>query len=210
MRELRNLCTTYDACLILDEIQSGYGRSGKFFAHQYAGIKPDLISVAKGIANGFPMGVLADQPENLPVGGMPGTTLAVNHLLRCRYRCSSILQEDERFDNAAVVPIYWKSFINFLGIKEIRGRGLMIGIEFEESIKEVRSKLLFEEKVFTGVAGTHTIRLLPLSFCLRWMRPRNLSVASLRKSKRLIVLYFIKRRMTSVLLFSFLSNSYVN
>ena len=80
MRELRNLCTTYDACLILDEIQSGYGRSGKFFAHQYAGIKPDLISVAKGIANGFPMGGLLISPKFKPVYGMLGTTFGGNHL----------------------------------------------------------------------------------------------------------------------------------
>ena len=80
MRKLRNLCTAYDACLILDEIQSGYGRSGKFFAHQYAGIKPDLISVAKGIANGFPMGGLLISPKFKPVYGMLGTTFGGNHL----------------------------------------------------------------------------------------------------------------------------------
>ncbi|MRY74934.1 aminotransferase class III-fold pyridoxal phosphate-dependent enzyme, partial [Parabacteroides distasonis] len=163
MRELRNLCTTYDACLILDEIQSGYGRSGKFFAHQYAGIKPDLISVAKGIANGFPMGGLLISPKFKPVYGMLGTTFGGNHLACAAAIAVLDIMEDERLiDNAAKVGAYLLEELHKLpGIKEIRGRGLMIGIEFEESIKEVRSKLLFEEKVFTGVAGTHTIRLLP-------------------------------------------------
>ena len=163
MRELRNLCTTYDACLILDEIQSGYGRSGKFFAHQYAGIKPDLISVAKGIANGFPMGGLLISPKFKPVYGMLGTTFGGNHLACAAAIAVLDIMEDERLiDNAAKVGAYLLEELHKLpGIKEIRGRGLMIGIEFEESIKEVRSKLLFEEKVFTGVAGTNTIRLLP-------------------------------------------------
>ena len=163
MRELRNLCTTYDACLILDEIQSGYGRSGKFFAHQYAGIKPDLISVAKGIANGFPIGGLLISPKFKPVYGMLGTTFGGNHLACAAAIAVLDIMEDERLiDNAAKVGAYLLEELHKLpGIKEIRGRGLMIGIEFEESIKEVRSKLLFEEKVFTGVAGTHTIRLLP-------------------------------------------------
>ena len=163
MRKLRNLCTAYDACLILDEIQSGYGRSGKFFAHQYAGIKPDLISVAKGIANGFPMGGLLISPKFKPVYGMLGTTFGGNHLACAAAIAVLDIMEDERLiDNAAKVGAYLLEELHKLpGIKEIRGRGLMIGIEFEESIKEVRSKLLFEEKVFTGVAGTHTIRLLP-------------------------------------------------
>ena len=163
MRKLRNLCTAYDACLILDEIQSGYGRSGKFFAHQYAGIKPDLISVAKGIANGFPMGGLLISPKFKPVYGMLGTTFGGNHLACAAAIAVLDIMEDERLiDNAAKVGAYLLDELHKLpGIKEIRGRGLMIGIEFEESIKEVRSKLLFEEKVFTGVAGTHTIRLLP-------------------------------------------------
>ena len=163
MRKLRNLCTAYDACLILDEIQSGYGRSGKFFAHQYAVIKPDLISVAKGIANGFPMGGLLISPKFKPVYGMLGTTFGGNHLACAAAIAVLDIMEDERLiDNAAKVGAYLLDELHKLpGIKEIRGRGLMIGIEFEESIKEVRSKLLFEEKVFTGVAGTHTIRLLP-------------------------------------------------
>ena len=107
MRELRNLCTTYDACLILDEIQSGYGRSGKFFAHQYAGIKPDLISVAKGIANGFPMGGLLISPKFKPVYGMLGTTFGGNHLACAAAIAVLDIMEDERLiDNAAKVGAY--------------------------------------------------------------------------------------------------------
>lgn len=163
MRELRKLCTKYEACLIVDEIQSGYGRSGKFFAHQYSGIKPDLITVAKGIANGFPMGGVFISHMFKPVYGMLGTTFGGNHLA-----CSAaiavidIMESEKLVDNAAKVGAFLMEELHkFPGIKEIRGRGLMIGIEFDQSIKEIRSKLLFDKKVFTGVAGTNIIRLLP-------------------------------------------------
>lgn len=163
MQDLRALCTKYDACLILDEIQSGYGRSGKFFAHQYAGIRPDLITVAKGIANGFPMGALLISPTFKPVYGMLGTTFGGNHLAcAAAIAVLDIMADEKLIDNAACVGAYLMDELQTLpGIKEVRGRGLMIGIEFEQSIKEVRSRLLFEEKVFTGVAGTNMIRLLP-------------------------------------------------
>jgi acetylornithine/N-succinyldiaminopimelate aminotransferase len=163
MRKLRDLCTRYEAVLILDEIQSGYGRSGKFFAHQHSGIRPDLITVAKGIANGFPMGAVLISPMFKPVYGMLGTTFGGNHLA-----CSGaiavldIMQKEHLVDNAAKVGTYLLQQLHKLpGIKEVRGRGLMIGIEFEQPIKEIRSDLLFKEHVFTGVAGTNTIRLLP-------------------------------------------------
>lgn len=163
MQALRRACDDYGTVLILDEIQSGYGRSGKFFAHQYAGIKPDLISVAKGIGNGFPMSGLLISPMFKPVYGMLGTTFGGNHLACAAAIAVLEIMEDEKLiDNAREVGAYLLDELHKLpGIKEIRGRGLMIGIEFEESIKKVRSKLLFEEKVFTGVAGTNTIRLLP-------------------------------------------------
>lgn len=163
MQELRALCTHYKACLIIDEIQSGYGRSGKFFAHQYAGIKPDIITVAKGIANGFPMGAVLISPIFKPVYGMLGTTFGGNHLAcAAAIAVLDIMEEEKLIGNAASVGAYLLEELQKLpGIKEIRGRGLMIGIEFEASIKEVRSKLLFDQKVFTGVAGTNTIRLLP-------------------------------------------------
>lgn len=163
MKELRSLCTQYEAVLILDEIQSGYGRSGKFFAHQYAEIKPDLITIAKGIANGFPMSGLLISPMFKPVYGMLGTTFGGNHLAcAAAIAVLDIFENENLLDNVNKVGTYLLEELSKLPkIKEIRGRGLMIGIEFEEPIKEIRSKLLFEEKVFTGVAGTNTIRLLP-------------------------------------------------
>ena len=107
MQELRALCTKYEACLILDEIQSGYGRSGKFFAHQYAGIKPDLISVAKGIGNGFPMSGLLISPMFKPVYGMLGTTFGGNHLACAAAIAVLEIMEDEKLiDNAREVGAY--------------------------------------------------------------------------------------------------------
>jgi acetylornithine aminotransferase len=163
MQELRALCTQYNVVLILDEIQSGYGRTGKFFAHQYAGIKPDMITVAKGIGNGFPLAGVLISPEFKPVYGMLGTTFGGNHLAcAAAIAVLDIMENEKLLDNAKNIADYLIDELAKLpGIKEIRGRGLMIGIEFEGSIKEIRSRLLFEEKVFTGVAGTNTIRLLP-------------------------------------------------
>ena len=163
MQELRALCTQYNVVLILDEIQSGYGRTGKFFAHQYAGIKPDMITVAKGIGNGFPLAGVLISPEFKPVYGMLGTTFGGNHLAcAAAIAVLDIMENEKLLDNAKNTGDYLIDELAKLpGIKEIRGRGLMIGIEFEGSIKEIRSRLLFEEKVFTGVAGTNTIRLLP-------------------------------------------------
>lgn len=163
MQSLRQLCTKYNVCMILDEIQSGYGRSGKFFAHQYAGIRPDIITVAKGIANGFPMGGVLISPMFKAVYGMLGTTFGGNHLAcAAAIAVLDIMENEKLIDNVNRVGDYlMKELRGLPGIKELRGRGLMIGIEFEEPIKEIRSKLLFEEKVFTGVAGAHTIRLLP-------------------------------------------------
>lgn len=163
LQDLRSLCTKYQAVLILDEIQSGYGRSGKFFAHQYAGIRPDIITVAKGIANGFPMGAVLISPIFKPFYGMLGTTFGGNHLAcAAAIAVLDIMNDEGLVANAEKVGSFLLEELHKLpGIKEIRGRGLMIGIEFEEPIKEIRSKLLFEQKVFTGVAGTNTIRLLP-------------------------------------------------
>ncbi len=165
LRDLRALCTKYEVVLIFDEIQSGYGRSGMFFAHQYAGIRPDIITVAKGIANGFPMSGMLISPIFTPVYGMLGTTFGGNHLA-CAAAISvlNIMEKEGLVDNAKKVGNVIINELRALscdGIKEVRGRGLMIGIEFYESVKEARTKLLFEEKVFTGVAGTNTIRLLP-------------------------------------------------
>ncbi|MDR1356179.1 MAG: aminotransferase class III-fold pyridoxal phosphate-dependent enzyme [Tannerellaceae bacterium] len=163
MRSLRELCTRYEVCMIVDEIQSGYGRSGKFFAHQYAGIRPDIITVAKGIANGFPMGAVLISPMFKAVHGMLGTTFGGNHLAcAAAIAVLDIIEEERLIENAATVGRYLLEELATLpGVKELRGRGLMIGIEFEAPIKDIRRRLLFEQKVFTGVAGAHTIRLLP-------------------------------------------------
>jgi acetylornithine aminotransferase len=122
-----------------------------------------MITVAKGIGNGFPMAGLLISPEFKPVFGMLGTTFGGNHLACiAAIAVLEIMEKEQLLDNATKVGNYLIEELGKLsGIKEIRGRGLMIGIEFEESIKEIRSRLLFEEKVFTGVAGTNTIRLLP-------------------------------------------------
>jgi len=165
IRDLRALCTKYEVVLIFDEIQSGYGRCGKFFAHQYADIRPDIITVAKGIANGFPMSGMLISPMFTPIYGMLGTTFGGNHLA-CVAAISvlDIYEKERLVENAKTTGDYLINTLkgqNLDKIKEVRGRGLMIGIEFYESVKEVRTKLLFEEKIFTGVAGTNIIRLLP-------------------------------------------------
>lgn len=163
MKELRRMCDETNTILILDEIQSGYGRSGKFFAHQYMGIKPDMITVAKGIANGFPMAAVLISPKFTPVYGQLGTTFGGNHLgCAAAIAVLDVMKEENLIENAAKVGAHlMEELKSFKGIKELRGLGLMIGMEFEEPIKEIRSKLLFEQKVFTGVSGTNVIRLLP-------------------------------------------------
>lgn len=163
MQELRTVCTETGTILILDEIQSGYGRSGKFFAHQYFGIKPDLITVAKGIGNGFPMGALLISPMFTAVYGMLGTTFGGNHLAcAAGLAVLEIMEKEQLVENAAKVGSYLMDELKKIeGIKEVRGLGLMIGIEFETPIKDIRRKLLFEKHIFTGVSGTNVIRLLP-------------------------------------------------
>lgn len=163
LKELRNACDANNTVLILDEIQSGYGRSGKFFAHQFSDIRPDMITVAKGIANGFPMAGVLISPKFEPVYGQLGTTFGGNHLgCAAAIAVLDVMKEEGLIENAAKVGSHlMEELKSFKGIKEVRGRGLMIGLEFEEPIKDIRRKLLFEEKVFTGVSGTNVIRLLP-------------------------------------------------
>ena len=163
LRQLREVCTETGTVLILDEVQSGYGRSGKFFAHQYAGIRPDIITVAKGMGNGFPIGGVLISPLFTPVYGMLGTTFGGNHLAcTAAIAVLDIMEKEHLIENAARVGAWLMEQLKALpGIKEVRGRGLMIGIEFEQPITDIRRALLFDEKVFTGVAGTQVIRLLP-------------------------------------------------
>ena len=163
MQALREECTATGTVLVLDEIQSGYGRSGKFFAHQHAGIRPDMITVAKGIGNGFPMGAVLISPEFKPVYGQLGTTFGGNHLAcAAALAVLDVIEGEGLIENAKIVGAHLLNELKKLPqIKEVRGRGLMIGMEFEQPIKELRSRLLHEQKVFTGVSGTNVIRLLP-------------------------------------------------
>jgi acetylornithine aminotransferase len=163
LQRLQQLCNETGTTLILDEIQSGCGRSGKFFAHQWAGIKPDMITQAKGIGNGFPIGVVLISPKFQAVYGELGTTFGGNHLACVAAEAVlDVIDEENLLDNVNRVGEYLINELSQIeGIKEVRGRGLMIGIEFDEPIKEIRRRLLFDEHVFTGVSGTNVIRLLP-------------------------------------------------
>ena len=163
MQELRKVCTETGTILVLDEIQSGYGRSGKFFAHQYAGIKPDIITVAKGIGNGFPMAGVLISPMFNPVYGQLGTTFGGNHLAcAAALAVMDVIEQENLVENAAKVGQYLMDELKkFPQIKEVRGCGLMIGMEFAEPAKEIRSRLIHDEHVFTGASGANVIRLLP-------------------------------------------------
>ncbi len=160
---LETLCKKHNTILILDEIQSGYGRSGKFFAHQYSSVKPDLITIAKGMGNGFPIGGVLISPKFEATHGLLGTTFGGNHLAcAAGIAVLDIMKAENLIVNAAKVGAFLIEELKKIPqIKEVRGMGLMIGLEFEGPIKEIRSKLLFEQKIFTGVTGTTIIRLLP-------------------------------------------------
>lgn len=160
---LQKACTANGAVLILDEIQSGYGRSGKFFAHQYSSVQPDIITIAKGMGNGFPVGGVLISPEFEAKYGMLGTTFGGNHLAcAASIAVLDVIREEKLVENSCEVGNYLINELKSIqGIKEVRGKGLMIGIEFEEEIKPIRQKLLFENHIFTGVSGKYIIRLLP-------------------------------------------------
>lgn len=163
LKGLSELCEKYNTVLICDEIQCGYGRSGKFFAHQHLGVRPDMITVAKGIGNGFPMGGVLISPKFEAQYGQLGTTFGGNHLAcAAALAVLDVIEQDNLVENAANVGAFLMSELKKLPqIKEVRGEGLMIGIEFEEPIKEIRTRLLKGYHVFTGVSGTNVIRLLP-------------------------------------------------
>ncbi|MDD6552354.1 MAG: aminotransferase class III-fold pyridoxal phosphate-dependent enzyme [Prevotellaceae bacterium] len=164
---LSKLCKEYGAYLICDEIQCGYGRSGKFFAHQWLGIRPDLITVAKGIGNGFPMAAVLISPEFKPVYGELGTTFGGNHLAcTAALAVLDVFEKEHLVENAHKVGEYFIEQLKKLQqetshILEIRGRGLMIGVVMDVPQKDVRSKLIYEEHVFTGCASTNILRILP-------------------------------------------------
>lgn len=165
MQGLRKACDETGTVLICDEIQCGYGRSGKFFAHQHFGIRPDMITVAKGIANGLPMGGVLISPEFVPVYGQLGTTFGGNHLAcAAALAVLDVVEGEHLVENAAKVGRFLMEGIRNLHlphVKEVRGLGLMIGIELDVPYKEIRNRLISEEHCFTGCSGTNVLRLLP-------------------------------------------------
>lgn len=164
---LQAACKKYGTILICDEIQCGYGRSGKFFAHQWLDIRPDIITVAKGIANGFPMGAVLISPEFKPVYGQLGTTFGGNHLAcAAALAVLDVMEQDGLVENAHLVGEYLIEQLNRLKetephITDVRGRGLMIGIDLDIPHKDVRLPLIYQKHCFTGCAGTNVLRLLP-------------------------------------------------
>ena len=167
MKSLRELCDKTDTVLIIDEIQSGYGRTGQFFAHQHAGVKADIVTTAKGMANGFPIGGVLISPAFKAEYGMLGTTFGGNHLAcAAAIAVLEIMESGRLVENAAKVGEFFRNALCPEGkpihpIKEYRGRGLMIGLELKEGYRDLRNRLLFEKHFFTGAAGPDVIRLLP-------------------------------------------------
>lgn len=169
LQGIRALCDKYDTVLICDEIQCGYGRSGKFFAHQWLDVKPDMITVAKGICNGYPMGGVLISPKFKPVYGQLGTTFGGNHL-GCAGALAvlDIMEKENLVENANKVGTYLIETLtaemkagNLPHVIDVRGEGLMIGIDLDIPYKEPRTRLIKEQHCFTGCAGTNVIRILP-------------------------------------------------
>ena len=184
-RGLAAACKRHGAALVCDEIQCGYGRSGRFFAHQWLGIRPDLITVAKGIGNGFPMGAVLISPDFKPQYGQLGTTFGGNHLAcTAALAVLDVMERERLVDNARETGAYLMDSLRRLQaecprITDVRGRGLMVGIELDGPYKEVRRRLVYDEHIFTGCSGTNTLRLLPPLCLTREMADRF--VGSLRK-----------------------------
>ena len=162
---LQKLCKQYGTILICDEIQCGYGRSGRFFAHQWLDIRPDIITVAKGIANGFPMAGVLIAPDFKPVYGQLGTTFGGNHLAcAAALAVLDVFEEEKLVENAHEVGTYLMEQLKKIDsphIQDVRGRGLMIGIDLDVPHKDVRQPLIYQEHCFTGCAGQNILRLLP-------------------------------------------------
>lgn len=163
LRGLRSLCDKYGTKLILDEIQSGYGRSGMFFAHQRSGVRADIITTAKGMANGLPIGGVLISPDIKAEYGMLGTTFGGNHLAcTAALAVLDVIENEHLIENAAMVGERFKAALaGDKALKEYRGRGLMIGLELKDEYIGLRDRMLFEKHFFTGAAGAGVIRLLP-------------------------------------------------
>lgn len=163
LQEVSSLCKKHSATLILDEVQSGYGRTGKFFAHQHSDIVPDIVTTAKGMGNGFPIGGVLVAPHIKPSYGMLGTTFGGNHLAcTAALAVLKVIEEEKLVENAQSIGDYLIAELSKMPVfKEVRGRGLMIGMELNPGYETLRDRLLFEEHMFTGGAGANVIRLLP-------------------------------------------------
>ncbi|MDQ1095766.1 MULTISPECIES: aspartate aminotransferase family protein [Chryseobacterium] len=164
LMRIKELCQQYDAVLILDEVQSGYGRSGYFFAHQEYGIQPDLITTAKGMGNGFPIGGVLIHPEFQATNGLLGTTFGGNHLAcAAAIAVLDVMKDENLMENARIMGDYIEEKIKMLPhIRSIRRKGLMIGIELDRDCAEVRSRLLYDHHIFTGNSNDKAVlRILP-------------------------------------------------
>ena len=163
LKVAREMCDKTGAILILDSVQCGYGRSGKFFSHDFSGIKPDLMTTAKGMGNGFPIGGVLIAPKFKAKFGMLGTTFGGNHLAcAAAVAVLDVMKEENLMENATKMGNYLvENLQGITGIKEVRGRGLMIGIEFETPVDKIRDSLLFDHHIFCGYSGKNTLRLLP-------------------------------------------------
>src|SRR5690606_25332124 len=163
LSKIRELCTTYDAVFIADEVQCGYGRTGEFYAQDYSGQQADLYTMAKGMGNGFPIGAVSIAPKFKPWHGMLGTTFGGNHLAcAAAIAVLEVMKDENLIQNAAEVGSYLLNELSYFDkITETRGRGLMIGIELPKELSQVRNDLLFKDRIFTGVANPNVIRLLP-------------------------------------------------
>lgn len=163
LKKIRSLCDEYNAVFIADSVQCGYGRSGKFYSHDFAGVNADIYTMAKGMGNGFPIGGIIIAPNIKPSYGLLGTTFGGNHLAcAAALAVLEVIERDNLIANAAKVGGYLiEQLKTFPQVKEVRGRGLMIGIELPESLASVRKELLFKHRIFTGEAKPNVIRLLP-------------------------------------------------
>jgi len=163
LQKIRSLCDQYDAVYIADSVQCGYGRTGQFYAHDYAGVEADIYSMAKGMGNGFPVGGISISPKFKPWYGELGTTFGGNHLAcAAALAVLEVMQQDDLMKNAEEIGNYLIKELNQIPqITEIRGRGLMIGIELSEEYANVKKDLLFKHRIFTGEAKPNVIRLLP-------------------------------------------------
>ena len=163
LKDLRHLCNQYNTVLILDEVQSGSGRTGKYFAHQHAGIKADIVCMAKGMGNGFPVGGIIVSPDISFQKGQLGSTFGGNHLaMAASLAVLEVIEHENLMENAQKTGAYLKKRLkNLPDVKEVRGKGLMLAIEYENEVAELRKNLLFEQKLITGAAGKKTVRLLP-------------------------------------------------